>query len=312
MRGSDKKIVLCGSPNDAHVAALAETLTAQGIEPFILDAQRFPESMKISLGASGADIFVDGERMAEPAAVYLRSLYQDPAGFGVDVEADMASDWRRTMMVFRERATLLSSIVLRWDEAGVPIYNPPSSRANITKPFQLSLLAAAGLPVPITTWTNDPARVRAFCREYEAVYKPVAGGAATRRITQADLGDARLATLARSPVCFQELLPGDDIRVFVIDGRVEVALRIVTDAIDFRQNEQRVEMIDLPADVAAQCVRATEVLGLRWTGMDLKADRHGVQKILELNPSAMFLGFDARSGSDVRAALASALMRHLD
>jgi glutathione synthase/RimK-type ligase-like ATP-grasp enzyme len=241
----------------------------------------------------------------------MRSLYQDPVGFGSEVEEDMAADWRRTMMALRERGTVLSSILTRWEQLGVPVYNPSSARGNITKPYQIALLHEAGLPVPISLWSNDPIRVRAFCQAHDAVYKPVAGGASTRRVTSDDLTDERLSALASAPVCFQETLEGDDIRVYVIDGRVVCALRIVSDAIDFRQNEQSIELMELPREVAEQCVAATEVLGLRWTGMDLKADRHGQLKILELNPSAMFLGFDARAGSDIRGAFASALLSHV-
>lgn len=307
----DNPIVLVGSLNDEHIAAVAETLQGLGHEPFVLDALRFPEELRISLGAPRSSIDIDGVALARPAAVYLRSVYQDPVAYGVDADDAMSANWRRTMMAFRERGTLLSALIQRWEHAGVPTYNPPSSRGNITKPYQIALLHDAGLPVPLSLWTNDPQKVRELCREREVIYKPVAGGASTRRVEDEDLADERLAALAAAPVCFQELLPGDDIRVYVIDGRVACALRIVTDAIDFRQNEQRVEMIELPDDVMQQCIRATALLGLRFTGMDLKGDRHGQLKILELNPSPMFLGFDNLAGSDIRLAFCRALLSHV-
>jgi glutathione synthase/RimK-type ligase-like ATP-grasp enzyme len=168
-------------------------------------------------------------------------------------------------------------------------------------------LAAAGLPVPTTLWSNDPEAVKRFCGERESIYKPTAGGAATRKVETKDLTDERLARLGAAPVCFQELLPGDDVRVYVIDGRVLCALRLVTDAIDFRQNEQHIEAVALADEVARQCVRAAEVIGLRFTGMDIKGDREGRYKILELNPSAMFLGFERRTGVDILGPLCDAL-----
>ena len=60
--------------------------------------------------------------------------------------------------------------------------------------------------------------------------------------------------------------------------------------------------------MAALCVRATAALGLRFTGMDLKADRHGELKILELNPSPMFLGFEALASVDITGPLCDALL----
>jgi hypothetical protein len=41
--------------------------------------------------------------------------------------------------------------------------------------------------------------------------------------------------------------------------------------------------------------------------MDLKAAPDGSLRILELNASPMFLGFDARAGTDVLGRLADAL-----
>jgi glutathione synthase/RimK-type ligase-like ATP-grasp enzyme len=222
----------------------------------------------------------------------------------------MREDWRRTTLAFRERSTLLTAILLRWERLGSALYNPTSAGNNITKPYQLALLQAAGLPVPATLWTNDPAAVKRFCGEHEAIYKPVAGGAATRKVAAGDLTDERLSRLEAAPVCFQELLPGEDVRVYVIDGRVACALRIVADDIDFRQHEQSIEAITLDPEVAQQCVRAAEVIGLRYTGMDIKADRHGRYKILELNPSAMFLGFEQRAGVDIGGPLCDALLAH--
>lgn len=307
----NNKVVLVGAAEDPHVAAVRESLLEAGHEPVVFDARAFPGEMRISMGAMLNDVSINGVFGGHPAAVYNRSLYQDPAGFGVDVADEMQNDWRRTMMAFRERNTILSSLLLRWESIGVPIYNPPSARMNITKPYQIAILAAAGLPVPRTLWSNDPDEARSFCRSQPAIYKPVAGGASTRTVTDKDLTNDRLQALQTAPVCFQELLPGDDIRAYVIDGKVEVALRIVTDAIDFRQNEQRIEIIELEALVAEHCVRAASVLGLRWTGMDLKGTANGCLKILELNPSAMFLGFDSRSGSDIRTSLSNALMAHI-
>jgi glutathione synthase/RimK-type ligase-like ATP-grasp enzyme len=307
---SDPTIVIVGSLEDDHARAVHEGVLQRGHQPFVLDAQRFPEDLPIALGHAMESIEIDGRRIGRPAAAYVRSLYQSPAGFGVDADEAMKEDWRRTTLAFRERSTLLSSILLRWEAAGTALYNSVSVGNNITKPYQLALLQAAGLPVPETLWTNDPAAVRRFCSEQPRIYKPVAGGAATRKVEPRDLTDERLARLAGAPVCFQELLPGDDVRVYVIDGRVVCALRILTDAIDFRQHEQRIDAITLDPEVARQCVRAAEVIGLRYTGLDIKADREGRYKFLELNPSAMFLGFEARAGVDIRGPLCDALVAH--
>ncbi len=307
---SASPIVIVGALEDPHAKAIYDGVRERGHEPFVLNAQDFPEQMRLAVGEAGPSITIDGRNVGTPASAYVRSLYQNPGGFGVDADEAMKEDWRRTMLAFRERSTLLSSLLQRWEHGGAALYNPSSASANINKPYQLSLLQAAGLPVPATLWTNDPEAVRRFCREHEAIYKPVAGGAATRKVEPRDLTDERLSKLEAAPVCFQELLPGDDVRVYVIDGEVTCALRIETDSIDFRQNEKSIEPIEISAEVAEQCVRATATLGLRFTGMDIKGDREGRYRILELNPSAMFLGFEHRAGVDIKGPLCDALISH--
>lgn len=308
---STAPIVIVGSLSDDHARAIYEGLRERGHEPYVLDAQRFPEELSIALGHAPDEVVIDGRSLGRPAAAYVRGLYQSPASFGVDADDAMKDDWRRTLAAFRERSTLLAAVLLRWEQLGTALYNPTLSANNITKPYQIALLQAAGLPVPVTLWSNDPEAVLRFCREREAIYKPVSGGAMTRRVEPKDLEPERLQRLRAAPVCFQELLPGDDIRVYVLDGRVICAMRIVSDAIDFRQNEQSIEPIELSSTVAAQCIRAAEVIGLRYTGMDLKADREGTYKILELNPSAMFLGFEFHAGVDIKGPLCDALLSHV-
>ncbi|MCH9685623.1 MAG: hypothetical protein K0V04_29600 [Deltaproteobacteria bacterium] len=307
---STSPIVVVGALEDPHVRAIHDGLVERGHEPYVFNAQLFPEQMRIAAGASSRSIAIDGRSLGTPVAAYVRSLYQNPAGFGVDADDAMKEDWRRTMLAFRERSTLLSALLQRWEHNGTAAYNPSSSSGNINKPYQLALLESAGLPVPATLWSNDPEAVRRFCTEHEAIYKPVAGGAATRKVEPRDLTTERLSKLESAPVCFQELLPGDDVRVYVIDGKVVCAMRIETDAIDFRQNEKKIAAIELSDEVAQQCIEATATLGLRFTGMDIKGDREGRYRILELNPSPMFLGFEKLAGVDITGPLCDALVAH--
>ncbi|NVJ16520.1 hypothetical protein HV826_20465 [Myxococcus sp. AM010] len=303
-------MVLLGARDDAHVQEVARRLRAEDMDTVVVDTRAFPEQTRLSLTESLDGIVVDGREVGRPAAVYLRGLHAHPMAFGVDAQEAMDADWRTTLTAFREKSALLLGLLGRWERLGVPLYNPPSSDGCMHKPAQLAALQAVGLPVPQTLWTNDAEAVRRFARKGRVAYKPISGGAATRELSAADLTDERLAALAAAPVTFQELLPGESLRVYVLDGAVIASLRIVSSALDFRQHEELIEQVPLSPEVARDCVRACEVLGLRWTGMDLKRDADGVPRILELNCSAMFLGFDARGGTDVAGHLARALARH--
>lgn len=303
-------VVLVGSREDVHVQEMARRLGVEGVESAIVDTLAFPDETRISLTEALDGIVVDGRAVGRPAAVYLRGLHAHPLAFMVDAEEAMTEDWRTTLTAFREKAALLLGLIGRWERLGVPLYNPPSADWVLHKPAQLAALRAAGLPVPRTLWTNDAEAVRRFAASGRVAYKPILGGAATRELLPEDLTEERLAALAAAPVTFQELLPGEDLRVYVLDGEVIASLRIVTSALDFRQNEERMEQVVLPAEVARQCVKACEVLGLRWTGLDLKRGLDGELKFLELNGSPMFLGFDAGAGTDVAGHLTRTLVRH--
>jgi glutathione synthase/RimK-type ligase-like ATP-grasp enzyme len=303
-------VVLVGSASDDHVAAIRDSLAALGVPTIVVDSLTFPASPRIALGAAPDAIRVDGVDVGRPSSVYLRSLYLSPLAFGVDMDKDMSDDWRTSLVILREKAEVLIAVMRRWEAMGIPIYNPLTASDAVRKPFQLAQLAASGLPVPETLWTNDPDAVRRFANGRRIAFKPVAGGAATRELSPGDLVDAKLARLANAPVTFQELLPGRDLRVFVLDGRIVAAFHIHTQALDYRQNEEKVESIALEPAVARICLEAASLTGLRFTGMDLKETEEGAAKILELNPSPMFLGFDAMAGTDVRGRLVEALAAH--
>ena len=307
---NQRPIVLLGAEDDEHVDALVRELHARGESPKVIDPRRFPRELRVSMGADLADIRIGDSAGLVPRSVYVRSLYTDPAGYKTDVEQSMERDWRRTSLVLSERWNVLSALLLRWSALGVPLYNPAESAQVLTKPYQLALLQRAGLPVPNTLWTNDPDAVRRFCSEQAAtIYKPVRGGAHTRRVEPRDLEPERLARLGASPVCFQELLPGRNLRVYVVDDRVACALCVESEALDFREAEPHVFAVDLAPEVERQCILATRCLGLRFTGMDLREDAQGRPMFLELNSSPMFLGFEQLANVNIGSILCDALLR---
>lgn len=303
-------IVLVGSALDPHIARVAEGLQARGLEPLIVDTLNFPESPGIMLGERLDSITIDGLPIGHPAAAYIRDVYSSPLAFGVDVADEMTENWRRTLVAFSEKSQVLLPLLARWAEIGVPSYNPMSAGWKLSKAFQLALLQRAGLPVPDTIWTNDADQVRRFAKGRRIAYKPVGGGAATKELLDKDLTDERLQSLRGAPVTFQELLPGDNYRVYCLDGAIVAVFRIVAEALDYRQNEEVLEQATVPDEILEQCLRGAEVLGLRWTGIDLRGDEEGHLKFLEMNSSPMFLGFDATGGTDILGSLVAALASH--
>jgi glutathione synthase/RimK-type ligase-like ATP-grasp enzyme len=177
------------------------------------------------------------------------------------------------------------------------------------KPLQLAEFADADLPIPATCSTNDPDAVRAFLdRVGDAVYKPVSGGGHARAIDADSLDDDRLQRLSNSPVQFQERLDGDNLRLYVVDGDVVAAGRIVSDELDYRMGEHEVERVDPRAEIVETAVDAADVLDLPFAGVDIidEGDRFA---LLEVNPSPMFATFDELAGTDVAGPLADLLLQ---
>src|SRR5262249_20773736 len=140
-----------------------------------------------------------------------------------------------------------------------------------TKPVQLAMVAELGVSVPATVLANDAEAVRAFAAAHpRAIFKPVQGGAHTRRVTPAHLSDANLHNLRYAPVTLQEEVPGTNTRVFVAGSQV-LACDVQSEAIDFRDTPASpIVPHQLPAEMEETSLKIARTLDLLWTGMDFR------------------------------------------
>jgi hypothetical protein len=291
-KGGSVTVLILGGADDEHAAHMLGRLRACKADAELLDTRRFPAELAITydpLRGVGW-LRLPGGRVLDFArvrSVYWRSYHGvPPVPLPDPGQAYVATNDARGLL-----ESLLIRLPARWVN-GWAAYN-----LHQTKPVQLALVAALGVPVPAGVMTNDPEAVRTFAaRHPRCIFKPVQGGAHTRRVTPGHLTDENLRSLAYAPVTLQEEVPGTDVRVFVAGDRV-LACAIHTDAPDFRDDpDPRIEPHALPDDVAAWCVSAARVLDLLWTGIDLRRTPEGRYVFLEANPSPMFLGFEARTG----------------
>ena len=166
---------------------------------------------------------------------------------------------------------VVTTILNRWDAVGVPIYNAPAAALRTTPPYQLGLLAAARVPVPRTRWTNDPATLRSSRETFHA---------------------AGTGTELRPLECVQQQLTGDVHQVYVVDGHVVAS-----------------EPSPLSDAMRRICVRAANVLGLRFARVELRSDDHGLQHVVELDAFPSFLDAGQEASTAVLDALCGALAR---
>ncbi len=300
-------IAVVGSRKELQSAYIFQCLKELGERPCLLETADFPEKVAASLEPGRAS-YAEA-RLSSIRVAYLRSTFSSPEQLGQGIRKDMERNWYGTLMRLREKSNFLSSLLFWLRSKGVRLVNPLESQYTMFKPFQLERLKSAGIPLPRTLVTNDPGRVRAFARLCKRViYKPVTGGAATRELLPSDLTSSRLELLKNAPVTFQELVPGFNVRVYVVGPRVVSSSIIHTEKLDFREGEGPVEPIRLPQEVRRLCLKAARACKLLFTGIDLKWDGKKRYTFLECNVSPMFCGYDRKAKAQVGPSLARYLI----
>jgi glutathione synthase/RimK-type ligase-like ATP-grasp enzyme len=198
---------------------------------------------------------------------------------------------------------------------GCVVNRPVAGRSNWSKPFQLSLLAAAGLRVPDTLVTTDPSAAREFLgRHRRIVYKSVSGVrsiVATIDVRQ----PGRLDDLGAGPVQFQQWIDGTDVRVHVVGDRW-FAAEVESDADDYRYPRAGADELDMrevaiPADLGRLLVDVTRSMGLLVSGVDLRRTAAGEWCAFEVNPSPGFSFYEEGTGQPIAAAIADLLTGRL-
>lgn len=205
-----------------------------------------------------------------------------------------------------------SALLYALDDLPCPVVNRlGGGMSNNSKPYQLLLIARAGLRVPPTLVTTDPDAARAFIDEHEeAVFKSTSGiRSIVRRLRADDL--PRLPLVRHGPTQFQAFIPGDNVRVHVV-GEQLFATRIRSDAVDYRYANREgagvaMEPVELPPAIASACLGISRDLGLLHAGVDLKETPSGEWYCFEVNPCPGFIYYERNTGQPISLALAELL-----
>jgi hypothetical protein len=296
-------ILILGGADDEHAVHVLQFLQRIGRDAVLLDSREFPQSLRVSWSpnsASGRLTFDNGRtiELDEITAVYWRNYF--------GVMAPPLPDADQASIAHNDSRSLFESLLIQLPGRWVNSW--AAYQSHQTKPAQLAALSQAGIPVPATVLTNDPESVRDFLRRHPRVIsKPVQGGAHARRLSMSAISPERLNNLSIAPIALQEEIVGESIRVFIA-GEALHACEFETEALDYRDDPAaRLKAIDLPPDVKEHCRRTASLLGLVWTGIDLRRTGDGRYVLLEANPSPMFLGFEERTGLPLTTSLINLL-----
>ena len=300
----DISVGIIGSARERHSLYLSQALEAQGARPIILDnmpGQPYP------LSFIEENSQYDGVDLTDTKIYFLRALFLPTPAF--EVSDDLQHEGYAAYAAERERYAAWLSWLMSAPYHGRRIVNPVETlMLHFAKPYHLERLRTAGIPIPKTLVTSDADALLEFSRHRDVVYKPVAGGALCRLLTEEDKTPERLENLTTAPVQFQEYIEGQDLRVFVLDGKVIASFIVEGEGIDYREDTVRVEPIDITPEIESICIKACESSGLIFSGVDLKRRPDGSVVCIECNPSPMFEGFDRVAPKSIVSQLASYLI----
>lgn len=208
-----------------------------------------------------------------------------------------------------EQLTRRISMIEHLEVAGIRVVNPCYSfrRARDKYATQYTL-SAAGLPVA-TTYTTESME-RAYRRSLEmgeSVYKPILSsmGKGSLMFNDPDLAYNAWKMLSRlgQPLLVQEYLhnPGRDLRVFVVgDKVVGTAFKYLGEGTWKTNVAQGGKMVDepVPDELKEMGIRATKVMGLDYSGVDIMETDKG-PVVLEVNGAPAWQGLKEATGVDV-------------
>ena len=324
LRASRDAVLLLTHSGDFYTIDLvAEALARRGARPFRLNTDRFPNSVKLSARAGDnqpTHLITDaGEQVsnAEICAVWARKLWMP------QMDADLDERFRE--MCVRESVAALEGFLdalhdARW------VNDIQLERAAENKQRQLRIAAQAGLRIPRTLVTNDPAAARQFFIETEGrmvakLLRPLTVSmnaptlfVYTSQVTEEDLASAE--TLRHSPMVFQELIPkACELRVAWVAGEAFTGAldasgtsRGQTDWRLATPEECRWQKAVLPFEIMRGLQSLMSELGLVYGAIDLICTPEGEYVFLEVNPGGEWGMLERDLGLPIADAIANALL----
>jgi len=307
---------------DPTVDAVIDELHRRDVEVFRCDTAWFPSRMSLA-AELGGDRW-EGPLVTEDRCVSLMGLrsgwYRRPTAFvfsdGMSGPERRHAEWEAKLGF----GGVLADLPLLW-------VNHPSREADASyKPVQLATAARCHLTVPPTLITNRPDAVRRFAADQRGhvVVKPLAYGSVfeaggrkaiyTHALTTEELID--LTGVETTAHLFQRAILDKmfEARVTVVGRRIFAAsIHADSDAAraDWRSDYDslRINVVDLPPEVAQGVVAFMDALGLMFGAFDFAVDSDGVWWFFECNSAGQFGFVEDATGLPITAALADLLQR---
>lgn len=290
----------------------------RGEETFVVEVQRWPGDAPIEHSVdSGECVFDETIPFEEVTGVFSMIQTVFPPYLAHTYDWFDEKPERPAYKQLREWKQLFRSLLAVFEEHGARTVASPTDRYwDFHRPWMLELYDSNDVPVPDTTFTNDPERVEEFVENHgRALVQPVNGGTGFEVIRPPDLDPERLEKLSGAPIKLQEYVPGNDTRGYVVDGEFVgmVEYGYDSEAISFKSSAVDGTDIDsIPLspgpDIREAVVRAAELSPSAYAAVDVRITDDGDFKVLESNTPGRFAAHDYAGSTDVGGHIAEYLI----
>ncbi len=305
-----ERIGLIGPPDRPEIERLSLRLEERGAQPVLLDCRKDP-----AIILSPGRVSACGEDLSNLRGVYVADLGIPPVSSGHPGGPPGMTDRRRLLDRSRRRLAVWNALLDHLARR-MPVVNPPAAHdLHALKPFEVAVYERAGLPVPATVASTDPAELATLPEGARGGFltKGMVGGYRhTERIERPRSAEEAAHLLEGGPVMVQETIEGDNVRAFVLGADLLGAAEIVPIAggeIDSRRGESRIRSVALPPDAARSALAAAARWGMFFSAVDfMRESGSGRHVLLECNSSPFFVNFERRTGLDISGRLADFLL----
>ena len=282
-------IVIIGSDDDFHAKFVKEELKKRNIPVRYLDSRKYP-IINWSPTSSDSYLVLEDEKVyvEDIKGVYWRWYY----GVVFDTK----------QIIWQEKTSALESFL--YSIGNVSFNSLQAVELHRKKGAQTQILHQNGIRMPHTLITSDKDAVEEFYLQNNKnlIYKPVRGGAFTKKFKEEDLD--RVDTLVNCPCQLQEFIDGVDIRVYAFETGEIYAGEIIANNVDFREDPNAViSKVVLPKKVQKDCLKVLKLLGLKYSGIDIRLNKKGEYVFIEANPAPMFIHYERMTGYPITDTL---------
>lgn len=213
-----------------------------------------------------------------------------------------------------------TAVVRQFEQMGIYSANSSLGITNSRDKLRsLQILSRHNIGIPKTTFVRDRSDVMPAIERVggaPVIIKLLEGtqGVGVILADSSNIAAAIIETLhsTKQNVLIQKFVAeskGRDVRAIVIGDQVVAAMRRVAQGQEFRSNVHRggkTEVVELDETYRETAVRAAQIMGLRFAGVDMLEGKDGPQ-VMEVNSSPGLEGIETATGLDI----AGSLMQHI-